>query len=74
MNESFLQESLPAHPRRSFWVRLGERVNIVGELMGFLVARRKWWLAPILVVLVLMGFILAVGHGSALSPFLYTVF
>jgi len=74
MSESFFEESLPERPRRGFWLRLGERVAIGGELVRFLVARRKWWLAPVLVLLVLMGFVLAAGHGSAASPFLYTIF
>jgi hypothetical protein len=36
--------------------------------------RKKWWLAPILVVLMLVGALLVFAQGSALAPFIYTIF
>ncbi len=44
------------------------------ELWAFLKSNKKWWLTPIVVVLVTMGALLAVAGGSALAPFIYTIF
>jgi len=37
-------------------------------------SRKKWWLAPIIFVLLLIGIMLVFGGGSAISPFIYTLF
>jgi len=37
-------------------------------------ARKKWWLAPILLALLIFGGLLILGQGSAIAPFIYTVF
>ena len=47
---------------------------LLGEFWEFLKVRKKWWLAPILVVLVLFGGLLILAQGSAIAPFIYTVF
>jgi hypothetical protein len=47
--------------------------GIVGDFVDFLRYHRKWWLVPILVVLLLAG-VLAVLGGTALAPFIYTLF
>ena len=44
------------------------------ELWAFLKVRKKWWLLPILVVLVLMSGLLVFAQGSALAPFIYAIF
>jgi hypothetical protein len=36
--------------------------------------RKKWWLAPILIVMLLVGMLLVFAQGSALAPFIYTIF
>jgi hypothetical protein len=36
--------------------------------------RKKWWLAPILIVMLLVGALLIFAQGSALAPFIYTIF
>jgi hypothetical protein len=46
----------------------------VGELWAFLRVRRKWWLAPILLMMFLFGLLIVLTHGSALAPFIYTLF
>lgn len=51
----------------------GKRVGIVGEFVGFLKHNKRWWLAPILVVLLLVGVLALVG-GTAAAPFIYTLF
>lgn len=48
-------------------------VSIVREMMDFLMSNKKWWLAPIFVMLlVLAGLVVAAGTGAA--PFIYTLF
>jgi hypothetical protein len=48
--------------------------GILGELWGFLRVRKKWWLLPILLMLVLVGGLIVFGQSSALSPFIYALF
>jgi hypothetical protein len=48
--------------------------GVVRELWAFMRERKKWWLAPILIVLLLVGTLLVFAQGSALAPFIYTVF
>lgn len=49
-------------------------VSLARELWMFLRVRKKWWLLPILTVLFLVGSLLVFAHGSALAPFMYTIF
>lgn len=48
--------------------------GILGELWAFMKVRKKWWLLPILVVMLLVGALLVFAQGSALAPFIYTIF
>jgi hypothetical protein len=48
--------------------------GIVRELWSFLRVRKKWWLLPIIVVLLAVGVLLVIAQGSVLAPFIYTVF
>ncbi len=48
--------------------------GIIGELWAFMRVRKKLWLLPILVVLVVVGGLLVLAQGSALAPFIYTIF
>ncbi len=47
---------------------------LIAELWAFMRARKKFWLLPILILLVLLGALLTLTQGSALAPFLYTLF
>ena len=47
--------------------------GIVGELTDFLLHNKKWWLTPIIVVLMLLG-LLVVLSGTGAAPFIYTLF
>jgi len=49
-------------------------VSFIAELLAYLRERRKFWLLPILVVLTLFGALLVLGQGSAVAPFIYTIF
>lgn len=50
------------------------KLSIFKELWAFMRIRKKWWLLPILLMIVLLGLILIFAQGSALAPFIYTVF
>jgi hypothetical protein len=54
--------------------RTRQKLGIVGELFEFLWARKLWWLVPMVVVLILFGVLLILTQGSALAPFIYTLF
>ena len=49
-------------------------MDFVLQLWRFLGARRKYWLLPIIVVCVLLGGLLVLAQGSAVAPFIYTLF
>ena len=50
------------------------KLSIFRELWNFMKVRKKWWLMPIIILIVLLGLILVFAQGSALAPFIYTVF
>jgi Family of unknown function (DUF5989) len=49
-------------------------VSFARELFAYMGARKKWWLLPILVTLLVFGGLLILAQGSAVAPFIYTVF
>ena len=50
------------------------RFSLVGELWAFLWARKVWWMAPLLLMLLLLSLLVVFTEGSALAPFIYTLF
>ncbi len=50
------------------------KLSILAELWDFLKVRKKWWLAPIVIFLVLLGALIILTEGSAIAPFVYTLF
>jgi len=50
------------------------KFSIFREIWLFLRVRKKWWLLPIILIIALLGLILVFAQGSALAPFIYTVF
>ncbi len=48
--------------------------SLATEFWGFLRVRKKWWLAPIIIIMALFGGLIVLTHGSALAPFVYTIF
>ncbi|MFC1627060.1 DUF5989 family protein [Patescibacteria group bacterium] len=51
-----------------------QRSSIIGELFQFLWKNKLWWLMPMLVIFLLLGLLIIFTEGSALAPFLYTLF
>jgi competence protein ComGC len=49
-------------------------MDFVAELWRFMRARKKFWLLPMIVVFAIMGALLVITQGSALAPFIYTLF
>lgn len=49
-------------------------MSILVELWRFMRSRKKYWLVPIIVVLLLLGGLLVLAQGSAVAPFIYTLF
>ncbi|MGA2957957.1 MAG: DUF5989 family protein [Thermodesulfobacteriota bacterium] len=49
-------------------------MEILRDLMGFLRERKKFWLWPIVLVLLVVGMLVALSGGSAVSPFIYALF
>jgi hypothetical protein len=49
-------------------------MSLLKELWAFLRERKKFWLLPIIVVMLLIGGLLVFAQGSALAPFIYTIF
>lgn len=50
------------------------KLSILSELWVFLKVRKKWWLLPIILFLVLLGGLIILTQGSALAPFIYAIF
>ncbi len=49
-------------------------LDLFTDLWGFMRERKKFWLAPIITVLVLLGVLIVLAEGSAVAPFIYTLF
>ena len=49
-------------------------MELIKEQLGFLVERKKLWMAPIILVLLLFGSLIVLTEGSAVGPFIYTLF
>jgi hypothetical protein len=49
-------------------------LTLIREMWAFVRTRRKWWLLPVIAVLLLVGALLIFAHTSALAPFIYTIF
>lgn len=49
-------------------------IDLIRDLWGFMRERKKFWLAPIILVMLLLGALIVVAKGSAVAPFIYTLF
>ena len=49
-------------------------LDFLKDLWAFMRERKKFWMAPIIIVLVLLGVLIVLAEGSAIAPFIYTVF
>ncbi len=51
-----------------------EEMSLLRELWLFMMERKAWWITPIVVVVVLLGALIVLAQGSAVAPFIYTLF
>ncbi|MCL4821565.1 MAG: hypothetical protein KJ067_20715 [Vicinamibacteria bacterium] len=51
-----------------------EKLGILAELWAFMKVRKKWWLGPIILMIVLLGLLVVFTQGTAVAPFIYTLF
>jgi hypothetical protein len=49
-------------------------LDVLKDLWDFLKVRKKFWMAPIIIVLLLLGALIVLSQGSAVAPFIYTLF
>lgn len=49
-------------------------LDLIKDLWAFMKARKKFWLAPIIIVMLLLGALLVLTQGSVVAPFIYTLF
>ena len=49
-------------------------LDLLKDLWGFMKERKKFWLAPIIIIMLLLGALIVFVEGSAVAPFIYTVF
>jgi hypothetical protein len=50
------------------------KLSIFVEFWDFMRVRKKWWLGPIMLIMLLLSFLIVLTQGSALAPFIYTLF
>ena len=50
------------------------KLSIFSQLWAFMRVRKKWWLAPIMIMLILLSTLIVLTQGSAIAPFVYTLF
>ena len=50
------------------------KLSILRELWDFMRVRKKWWLGPMILILVLLSLLIVFAEGSALAPFIYALF
>ncbi len=50
------------------------KMSILVEFFQFLKQNKKWWLMPIVIIMLLLGLLIIFGEGSALAPFIYALF
>jgi len=48
--------------------------SLLGELWAFMKVHKKWWLLPVILLMLLIGTLLVFAQGSVLAPFIYTIF
>ncbi len=49
-------------------------MDFLRDLWGFFKSRKKYWLLPIIIILLLFGLLIVLTSGSAIAPFIYTLF
>lgn len=59
---------------KNFFRSMGSNFGVVGELLRFLWDRKRWWLIPMVVVLMLFALLFIFASASGIGPLIYTLF
>lgn len=59
---------------KAFLRSMSSNLGVVGELLSFLWARKRWWLIPMVTLLLVFGLLLIFASASGIGPFIYTLF
>jgi hypothetical protein len=59
---------------KAFLRSMSSNFGVMGELLGFLWSNKRWWLIPMVVMLLVFGLLIIVGSNPAIAPFIYTLF
>jgi uncharacterized membrane protein len=58
----------------AYFKRVAAKLGILGELLQFFWERKLWWLMPMILTLMLLGLLIVFTQGTAVAPFIYTLF
>ena len=58
----------------AFFSTASQRFEIAGELLSFFARHKRWWLLPVICVVLLAGVVIVLAQSSALAPFIYSLF
>ena len=58
----------------AYFKRVIAKLGIIGELLQFFWERKLWWLMPMILTLMLLGLLIVFTQGTAVAPFIYTLF
>jgi len=58
----------------AFFKNITNRLGIMGELLQFFLQNKWWWITPMLFILLIFGLLIVFAQGSAVAPFIYTLF
>ena len=59
---------------QQYILKLKYKMEILKDLWSFMKERKKFWLAPMIIILIILGVIIVLGGSSAIAPFVYTLF
>ena len=73
--QSFLRKILDLRFAMGLGLRTASRrVGIAGELLAFFMRNKRWWMVPMISIVLLAGVLILLAQSSALAPFIYTLF
>ncbi len=58
----------------AFFKNITSRLGILGELLQFFLQNKWWWITPMLLILLIFSLLIVFAQGSAVAPFIYTLF
>ena len=69
LRQKYIKLSVKFYPKK-----LKYKMEILKDLWSFMKERKKFWLAPMIIILIILGVIIVLGGSSAIAPFVYTLF